>query len=1154
MFGRQRVFLCFAVILIVWAIFFEAKAELSKDYLSDISFGDFDPNKTINYTFAGNLAEKVASFPKETKADIIKDRVEKSIEFDKDTYTYSTAREVVQGCRNLPDISQVCEINDYLKKGDGKKKKWDYVNDPREVDTFQNASSSLKYGGDKSVGKGDCDDYAIVVSSLIECIGGASLIVFAEKEGKGAHMYSEVFLGNFGKDDDNIKNIIRWLAGKYKNSSNIVVDLDPKRKEYWLSMDWDHPYPGGQREKWSTCTPIRIRENAPKNPLELANIYPNPVINYDKNLLFAEEEIWFDATSSKDEDGNIIKYEWNFGDNTSNSSLINTTHIYEEPGKYNATLNISDNMGDYNITRILLSVGKPRIFDLAYKPKFPEPGDLVTFNATGMKVKKYYRWSFGDSESKEGPDLAVCTHSYYKAGSYLVNLSTIDDSYKFKNISSLVIVNEPPHAKFEWSPTVPNEKEKISFTGKDSYDTEGPIERYFWTFGDGTNATGKEVSHSYSYGGDYLVRLNVKDKVNSKNETQKIISINSPPIAYFSFNPPSPTTEDTINFDASLSSDPNSFSTIKGYEWDFGEKGDNEDKRGKFAKHRYQKEGNYTVKLTVIDDKNLKSTQSLLVEVRNRNIRNPPRAFLVYAPEKATTDDYMTFDATWSSDLDGYIKEYQWELSDGSKSNQGSFQHKFSREGEYTVNLTVTDDDNLSNNQSRKFSVGKPENLAAIISCKLDRAQAGSEVRFDALSSQGDIVGYQWDFGDKTPGKKEATVNHTYMPGNLKPIIYNVTLTVLDKKGSKNTTSRNFTVDPAKAELLVSDFTYQPEHPEAGKAITFNASTSKGSIRSYEWDYDDGSPLGSEKIENHTFPANASGTVTYEVTLTLTDINGEKHHKSKDVSVLPPPPPPLQPSFTFQPGNPTVGQEIVFDGSASQGTISNYLWDFGDGAPIRDEAIATHSFTASPYTARTYEVTLSVADKAGKKYPLTKKVTVKPPQFPNINALWIDNNNQKGQYLTCALYTQVRLIAYSTGGEAIMKEYYKPDPSQVPDHNYYLNYGENEIIFGADNLGEHILGYSINGQLSNIVVIYVVEQGQVEGSVSPPTGSYPLPNSNISSSLAQPYYLGKSSSSSQPAYPMQSFSSFPSHYPGQSSTSQSMYDQSESPYNPENWL
>lgn len=1167
--GKLKVFLGLIIIFVYWANFLGAEGQLDKAYSSGISYEDFNPNSTINYTFAGNLSGKVASYPKNTTEDIIKSRVEMSIEFDKATYTYSIARYIVPGCKNLPSISQVSAINDYLKRGDGQKKDWDYVPDPRGEDSFQNSSSSLKYGGNRSVGKGDCDDYAIVASSLIECIGGASLIVFAEKEGKGAHMYSEVYLGKFGEDDENVKKIIKWLSFKYKNSSTskIVVDYDLRRKEYWLNLDWDYPYPGGVEGKYSKYVPIRIRENAPKFPLDLANEKPVPVIKYNKSLLFAEDEIWFDGSASVD-DGNIVKYEWSFGNNSSQSDLINSSHVFDEPGNYNVSLNVTDNLGDSNSTRLLISIGKPRTFDLAYKPKAPLPGDLVTFNASGMKLKKFYNWSFGDNESQEGPDLAVCTHQYLKAGSYTVKLTTKDNSDKFKNISSLVVVNEPPYAKLEWSPSQPDEKEKIAFTAKDSYDIEGPIESYFWSFGDGANATGKEASHSYDYGGEYLILLRVKDKAGSTNETQTIININSPPIAYFSFNPAGPTTEDTVKFDATLSSDPNPYGTIKAYEWDYGDNSPVE--RGKFAEHRYKNEGNYTVKLTVIDDKNLKSTQSLQVRVQNRNVRNPPRAYPIFAPDRPTTEDSVTFDATWSTDLDGYIKEYRWELSDGNTSDKSSFQHKFQREGDYTVNLTVTDDDHLNSTQSQIITVGKPENPVAIISGHLDRAEAGKEVTFDASSSQGDISSYLWDFGDKTPGKEEAVVNHTYQPGNLKTISYNVTLTVHDKKGRKNSTIRNFMVDPAKVEPPVPDFAYLPENPRAGEEITFNASMSKGSIRSYEWNYDDGSPMGSEKIEKHTFPANESGTVIYEVTLTLTDINGEPHHKSKEVSVSPPPPPPLQSSFTFQPENPTAGQEVVFDGSASRGAVNNYLWDFGDGSPTKDGAVVTHAFTASPYVTKTYDVTLSATDKSGKKYPLPKKVTVIPPKFPTMNSLWIEYDNQRWQYLHCPLYTQIKLVANSQGGNAIMKEYYKPDPNQEPDNTYYFNYGKNEITFGADRLGEHILAYNINGQLSNIVIVYVVEQGQVEGLTSPAQGSYSQPYSALSQ--AQPFYLGPSSSSGQsayqgsygqpttsgsygqPAYLGQPYSSFPSHNPGQSLSSPSDYNTFGSPYSGEDWL
>lgn len=51
----------------------------------------------------------------------------------------------------------------------------------------------------------------------------------------------------------------------------------------------------------------------------------------------------------------------------------------------------------------------------------------------------------------------------------------------------------------------------IYFSGAGSYDKDGEIVSYSWSFGDGATATGPEASHSYSEPGHYTVTLTVKD-------------------------------------------------------------------------------------------------------------------------------------------------------------------------------------------------------------------------------------------------------------------------------------------------------------------------------------------------------------------------------------------------------------------------------------------------------------------------------------------------------------------------------------------------------------------------------------------------------------------------------------------------------------------
>jgi 6-phosphogluconolactonase (cycloisomerase 2 family) len=54
----------------------------------------------------------------------------------------------------------------------------------------------------------------------------------------------------------------------------------------------------------------------------------------------------FDASESSDLDGEIVRYDWDFGDGeTVSNAGPNTTHVYAKPGRYRVTVTVSDNEG-----------------------------------------------------------------------------------------------------------------------------------------------------------------------------------------------------------------------------------------------------------------------------------------------------------------------------------------------------------------------------------------------------------------------------------------------------------------------------------------------------------------------------------------------------------------------------------------------------------------------------------------------------------------------------------------------------------------------------------------------------------------------------------------------------------------------------------------
>ncbi|MFB6076409.1 MAG: PKD domain-containing protein [Candidatus Aenigmatarchaeota archaeon] len=84
-----------------------------------------------------------------------------------------------------------------------------------------------------------------------------------------------------------------------------------------------------------------------------------------------------------------------------------------------------------------------------------------------------------------------------------------------------------------------------------------------------------------------------------------------------------------------------------------------------------------------------------------------PTASFSYSPKNPNVGDSVSFDASGSSDDDGYIEEYSWEFGDGNSGSGKTTFHKYSSKKDYTVTLTVTDNDETTNSTSKTITVGQ---------------------------------------------------------------------------------------------------------------------------------------------------------------------------------------------------------------------------------------------------------------------------------------------------------------------------------------------------------------------------------------------------------------------------------------------------------------
>ncbi len=172
----------------------------------------------------------------------------------------------------------------------------------------------------------------------------------------------------------------------------------------------------------------------------------------------------------------------------------------------------------------------------------------------------------------------------------------------------------PPSALFTPSKTTAMAGESITFDASASYDPDGTIESWTWSF-NGETDTGEIVQHLFAAHGTYIVTLTVKDNEDLANSTQVTITITDYPIADFTYSPTEPLVDQTITFDAT-NSDPVG-GTITEYSWKFG---DDQTGTGNTVTHSYSTTGTFTVNLTVTDSEGLANSTIKTITVTIHDI------------------------------------------------------------------------------------------------------------------------------------------------------------------------------------------------------------------------------------------------------------------------------------------------------------------------------------------------------------------------------------------------------------------------------------------------------------------------------------------------------------------------------------------------------
>ncbi len=144
------------------------------------------------------------------------------------------------------NLGQICDIFDFSYQN------WSYVNDPMTREYFAKASETI---GNKF--NGDCDDFAILMCSMMLAVGGEANINFAY-DGNSGHAFSEVNIGT-----TNINEVNNYLKARYENFSKANYRVDDYGNK-WLNLDWWANYPGGKYFNYSRGETFNVIYNTYK--------------------------------------------------------------------------------------------------------------------------------------------------------------------------------------------------------------------------------------------------------------------------------------------------------------------------------------------------------------------------------------------------------------------------------------------------------------------------------------------------------------------------------------------------------------------------------------------------------------------------------------------------------------------------------------------------------------------------------------------------------------------------------------------------------------------------------------------------------------------------------------------------------------------------
>ncbi len=243
--------------------------------------------------------------------------------------------------------------------------------------------------------------------------------------------------------------------------------------------------------------------------------------------------VTFDASGSSDPNGDTLSYTWDLGNGITKTG-VTIDHEFVDFGDQLVTLTVTDPSGNIDTDTIVITVIDPNQRPVAAFVSDNETGIApvtIAFDASGSSDPDNdtltYTWDFGNGATATG---VTTTYEYIDEGTFEVILTVSDGKLEDTATKTITITTENPVASIATSATTGVAPFEVTFDASGSIDPRGNILTYAWDFGDGTSASGQQVTHTFTTAGIFTVELMVNNGIGGTDTTTINIEVHTIPV------------------------------------------------------------------------------------------------------------------------------------------------------------------------------------------------------------------------------------------------------------------------------------------------------------------------------------------------------------------------------------------------------------------------------------------------------------------------------------------------------------------------------------------------------------------------------------------------------------------------------------------------